>query len=147
VNVELEEIVRETQLLSKRFESRRQELTQRWRELSMERSSQARSWDLTRPHPDELEAGFLAQRKTIQLIMEEFTDWTVRFNLAGRPLMDSLTPHSESDTETKVSDVERVRELYQHFEAELPLLERIVGRLESAVAVLGSFNSAPDSRR
>jgi hypothetical protein len=145
VSIELEKMASETQLLHGRFLNDRRALSRRRAELVEESKSQVSTWELTRPHSDDLENGFLEQRKAIVSINDEFTDWTRRYNAGQRQVQAQLTSPSESDLPTKISDVRRLRgELLRNFEVELPLLEKIVRRLENAVGVLSSFNSAPE---
>jgi len=145
VSIELEKMASETQLLHGRFLNDRRALSRRRAELVEESKSQVSTWELTRPHSDDLENGFLEQRKAIVSINDEFTDWTRRYNAGQRQVQAQLTSPSESDCRRKISDVRRLRgELLRNFEVELPLLEKIVRRLENAVGVLSSFNSAPE---
>ena len=145
MSTELEKITSETQLLYGQFSNDRRALSRRRSELVEQFKSQVSTWELTRPHSDELESGFLEQRKAIVSINDEFTDWTRRYNAGQRRLQAQLTSPSESDLSTKISDVRKLRgELLRNFEVELPLLEKIIRRLESAVGVMSRFNSSPE---
>lgn len=143
MNIELERISAEAQNLHERFLNDRGELSKRRSELFKEFKSQVATWELTRPHSDDLERAFLAQRKAIVAINDEFNDWTRRYNEAQKQVVRQLTPSSESDDETRLSDVRKLLELIRKLEPELPRLKKIVNRLENTVRVISSFNPAP----
>jgi uncharacterized coiled-coil DUF342 family protein len=109
MSTELEKITSETQLLYGQFSNDRRALSRRRSELVEQFKSQVSTWELTRPHSDELESGFLEQRKAIVSINDEFTDWTRRYNAGQRQLQAQLTSPSESDLSTKISDVRKLR--------------------------------------
>jgi hypothetical protein len=142
LEIDLGKMVSETQLLQHRFTDSHEELTRRWSTLVEEFKSQVKTWSLTRPHRDEMEAAFLGQRRRIMSINGEFHGWTKRYNALQTRLQSELTPASKSDLATKLSDVRRLRhEILRNLDVEIPLLEDILNRFESAVNTLGSFNS------
>lgn len=145
MDIELEQVVSEARRLHDQFVTDHVALVQRWSELVEEHKSQVDTWSLTRPHSDELEESFLEQRKSNMSINSEFRDWTRRYNVIQTELQSELTLPSEADVRTKLAAMRKLRsETLRNLEVEIPLLQGILSRFESAVRSLGSYNSAPE---
>jgi hypothetical protein len=141
VNIEQKRVLSEVHELYGQFVKDQKEIERRRSELFREFQSQTGLWSFTRPHDDESEYEFLEQRKTINSIHDEYNVYLKRCNAVQRQVVSTLTPPSETDIETTMSDLQRLKEMTLNLEPELQQLQEIVVRYEVALNVLRKFNS------